>query len=383
MQKRFIAFLMAVILLSIPTLAVAAPAKEVSVYINGTKVKYAQAPITENGTTLVSARETIEGLGLTFSYDKGNKRIIGTNGVMTVAIVIGDLLATSNGVSVVLGTPAVEKNGRIMVPLRFLLDSVGASMTSKNNQIQITKTDQSKSKYYTDLPLQITNTTVTNLSKNAITVNYVEYLWDDEIYTMDYSLDLEAGKKGAFEHSSIRPGYDVTIDGVEYALLGRAVKSITVNGEEIASKSFKKVNNSYLNGTFQAEWVKAYDQYFAKYLKEELVKNKNVPLKITGSKVTHNNYWYPEVEIYVTNLTTKTIVGAELSFSCYDEYGNKEYRYGTTNNRFIGVIEGGSMKSGTDWTFTWQMSLYEETASVKNIQVDKVIYSDGTVWKRK
>ncbi|MFX3632819.1 MAG: copper amine oxidase N-terminal domain-containing protein [Candidatus Pristimantibacillus sp.] len=388
MNKPFIALLLAIMMiLTVPAAAGAAAAKEVTVYVAGKKVKYAQAPITENGTTLVSARETIEALGLTFSWDKGNKRIIGTNGEMTVAIVLGEYTATANGVSVFLGTPAVEKNGRIMVPLRFLLDSVGATMETKANQINVKTASKEKSKYYTGLPLEITNTTVKNLSKESITVNYVEYLYkEDGVYTVDYSLELAAGKKQAFENSSATLASTVEVDYEEYAFFGRAVKSITVGETETASKSFKKADDIYLNGSFETNLMKIIEknnEESRKLMKQELIKNKYVPLRIDSSNITYDALGYPEANIKLTNLTEKRIVSFELSFSCYDAYGDKVNGDFSNSNRFYGRGTDISLESGYSSIFSSSLFSFDSTSKLKNIQIDKVAYSDGTSWKRK
>ncbi|MUT68762.1 stalk domain-containing protein [Paenibacillus sp. NEAU-GSW1] len=389
MKKSLLMIMMVLVLAwSMPAMSVAAAkAEDKSVYINGTKVKYAQAPLTENGTTLVSARETIEGLGLTFSWDGANKRIIATKDTMTLAIVLGAPTATANGVSVFLGTPAVERNGRVMVPLRFLLDSLGASMTTKGNSLLIKTTSLEKSKFYTGLPLEITNTTVKNLSTDNITVNYVEYLYlDGETYTADYSMTLNARQKGVFEHSSAKPGDYIDVDYDEYMFFGRAIQSIEVKDKETVSKGYTKADNHYLDGTFEDNMRKLYEQKVAeykKYLKQELSKNKNIPFKIEGYNISYDVLGDPEANIKLTNLTEKTIVAFEISFSTYDAYGDKANGLFTDSNRFYGRGSNISVGMGETYTFTWSLSLYDTTSTLKNIQIDRVAYSDGTSWKKK
>ncbi|MFF2484329.1 copper amine oxidase N-terminal domain-containing protein [Paenibacillus sp. NPDC058071] len=388
MKKSFIAIMVVFILAwSMPVMAAAAKAEETSVYVNGTKVKYAQAPLTEKGTTIVSARETIESLGLTFTWDSSNKRIIGSNGEMTLSIVLGAPTATVNGVSVFLGTPAVERNGRMMVPLRFLLDGLGASMETKGSQIKIKTAPKEKSRYYTGLPLEITNTTVKNLGTDTVKVNYVEYIYlDDKMYTVDYSISLGARKKGVFEHSSATPGDDVVVDNEEHIFFGRAVKSIEVDGKEIASKGFQKAEDAYLDRSFENSLRKYFEKQWAEYqksLKQELVKNKNVPFKIRKYSISYDTLGYPDANISLLNLTDKRIVSFELSFSCYDAYGDKVNGLFSNSNRFYGLGNNVSVKSGESFTFTWSLSEFGDTASLKNIQIDKVAFSDGTYWKRK
>ncbi|MBW7474714.1 hypothetical protein K0T92_08145 [Paenibacillus oenotherae] len=380
-----------VVALFIPVLAPAtadAAKPETSVFVNGAKIKYTQPPITENGTTLVSARETIEGLGLQFSWDKANKRVIGSNGEMTLALTLGAPVGTVNGVSLFLGTPAVERNGRIMVPLRFLLDGLGASMQKKGDTLSITTAAKEKSKFYTGLPLEITNTSVKNLSDQTITVTYEEYkyLYDDKrIYGTTWTIELAPGQKGAFENASAVTGDVLTEEYKKYDYYGRVVKSVTVNDVEQASAGYEYADKMYVGTAFEDSLMAMYDKQiadFKKKMKQELVKNKNIPLKIVSSSVSFNSLNYPDANIRVENLTEKKIISFELSFSCYDAYNDPVNRSFTKSNRFYGVSNNADLAFGESATFVWDLFSYSSTTKISNIKIDKVAFSDGTVWKR-
>lgn len=362
---------------------------EVSVFVNGNKVIYSQAPITENNTTLVSARETMESLGLTFSWDKANKRVIGTNGEMTLALTLGSPVGTVNGVSVFLGSPAVERNGRIMIPLRFLLDGLGATMQKKGSQLSISTVPLEKSSYYTGLQLEITNTAVKNLSDQTINLTYVAFLRSYDgttTYRKTYKMSLAPGQKSAFEHASASTTDVVNVEDKQYEFFGRAVKSITVDGNEIPSLGYEYADRMYMGSEFDKSLNAFYEKYYAdmkKKLKQELTKNKNIPLKIVGSSVVTNSLNYPDAKIKLTNLTEKRIVSFELSFSCVDAYNDPVNRSFTTSNRFYGMANDISIYAGETYTFTWDLFSFSSTSKISNIKIDKVAFSDGTVWKRK
>ncbi|WP_028558704.1 stalk domain-containing protein [Paenibacillus pinihumi] len=391
-MKKSIAAIMMVIMLVLAAVPVSAAEKQQgqTVYIAGKKVNYSQAPVTMNGSTMVSARETMEAMGLKFTYDKANKRIIGTsaNKQMTVSIVLNQWTATINGVSVFLGSPAVEKNGRIIVPLRFLVDSLGASMETKGSQINIKLNSQGSSKYNTGLPLEITNTTVTNRGKDTITVNYFTYFYEDwEIYTYKHSLTLEPGKKGVFELSTQHTGshFDYQSD-TDLIFLGRLIEGISVKDIVTASKGLAYVEEHYLSNAFEDNVIAMFERHIKEFddnLKQRLKQNKNVPLEIIEWSISYDVLNYPEANIAVRNLTDKTIASFELSFSCYDAFGQKvTYRFGNSN-RFKGTAVNSDIKSGYAQLVTWDLTYYARTSQLKNITIDKVAFSDGTVWKKK
>ncbi|SFE52127.1 Copper amine oxidase N-terminal domain-containing protein [Paenibacillus algorifonticola] len=389
MKQRFVSILLAmVMLLAIPTGLSAAKAESQTVFVNGKKIAYAQAPISENGTTLVSAKETIEALGLAFSWDKGNKRIIASSGEMTISIILNEPVAAVNGISIFLGTPAVERNGRTMVPLRLLTDGLGASMETKGKQISIKTVDPSKSKYYTGLPLQITNSAVKNLGTEKIVVNYKEYYYaGGAVHAYDFSASLNARGKAAFNNTTVKPGENFDSDGTNYVFFGRTIYSVVTGEKETVSKSYRLANQLYADGgTIEKQMRALYEQKeeeYKKQLKEELRKNNNVPFKVVDYSITYNSLGYPEANIKLWNLTTKKIISFELSFSTYDAYGDPVKGGYPYSNRYYGKVVNSSIGSGESPVYTWDLYGYEDTTKLKNIQIDRVAFSDGSVWKRK
>lgn len=387
-RKQWLAAIMAIAMLL--TLQVWAPeaqaaASDTTVFVNGVRLKYTQPPVVRDGATLVSAKETIEGLGLGFTWDASNKRIIASNGETTVTLLLGQYTATINGMTVFLNSPPTQINGRTMVPLKVLLDAVGANVTTKGTQISIKTGSAKKTRYYTGLPLQVTNSTVKNLGGNAINVEYVQFsYYDGDIYTTNYTIALAPGQKAAFEQPAATLGDSIYIEGQEYAFLGRAIHSMSKQGQVTPSLSYQISEQTYLGDAFMDNILALIDkatEQMKQALKKELAANKNIPLKVGGSYITYNSLGYPEANIELKNLTGKTITAFELSFSCYDAYGDPVHFAG--NNRFYGKANGESIASGGTYTFKWDLTWYEDTTKLVNISIDKVAYSDGTSWKRK
>ncbi|MWC30148.1 stalk domain-containing protein [Paenibacillus sp. MMS18-CY102] len=387
-KKSITAFMLAfIMLLTMPVWTANAEATSgPSVFVNGVKVKYAQAPVIRDGATLVSAKETIESLGLSFTWDASNKRIVGSNGETTVTFVVGQLSATINGVTVFLNTAPAQVNGRTMVPLKPLLDTMGAVATTKTDLISIKTGDPSKTKYFTGLPLQVTNSSIKNLGGNAVNVDYVQYtMYNGDVYTTDYTMTLAAGQKGAFENATNVPGYAIEIDGENHTFLGRAIHGMSKQGEDIPSRSYQLTDRLYASDAFYKDMSNMWNKVladFKKQLKQELVNNKNVPIQIQASDISYDTMGYPEANIRLKNLTEKKIVAFELSFSCFDSYGDPAKGGYPYNNRFYGKAND-AVGWGETYTFTWDLFSYSDTSKISNITIDKVAFSDGSVWKRK
>lgn len=101
--------------------------------VNGTAMKVdasdpSVSPVVLNGRTLVPIRAVIEGLGGTVGFEAPQNSIrLALNG-NNLTLQLGSNQGVLNGKPVVLETPPVVKNGRTLLPLRFVGESLGASV---------------------------------------------------------------------------------------------------------------------------------------------------------------------------------------------------------------------------------------------------------------
>jgi len=109
-------------------LIVPAMAQDVSVYLNNERMIFDQNPIIENGRTLVPLRSIFEGLGAEVKWNPDKQEIRGTTSNKEVVLRVGDTSATVNGEEVTLDVPAKIENGRTLVPLRFISESLDADV---------------------------------------------------------------------------------------------------------------------------------------------------------------------------------------------------------------------------------------------------------------
>ncbi len=106
-----------------------APAQQaIRVYIDGRLVNFDVPPTSVQGRVLVPLRGVFEQLGATVDYDARSQHIVAIRGAQTVELTIGSRQARVSGAPRLLDVPAFTINGRTMVPLRFISESLGASV---------------------------------------------------------------------------------------------------------------------------------------------------------------------------------------------------------------------------------------------------------------
>ena len=113
------------LLLSCPTYATDTK-PPIKVFIDGTALKMDVSPVLKDGRTLVPLRSIGEALTAQVNWDESAKKVTLTLGDKTVQLVIGDTKAYVNGEAKTLDVPAMLVEGRTMVPLRFIGESLEA-----------------------------------------------------------------------------------------------------------------------------------------------------------------------------------------------------------------------------------------------------------------
>ncbi|MDP4180612.1 MAG: stalk domain-containing protein [Bacillota bacterium] len=98
------------------------------VTINGTKVEFDVEPQIVNGRTLVPMRKIFEALGAVVQWDSKTKTVTGKKGDRTIILIINKKDANVNGVAKQLDVPATIINGRTLVPVRFISESLGCKV---------------------------------------------------------------------------------------------------------------------------------------------------------------------------------------------------------------------------------------------------------------
>jgi len=101
---------------------------DMKVALNGKYLAFDQPPVNEQGRVLVPMRAIFESLGAKVLWDQESRTVKGTLGQTTVELTVGDTKALVNGAAKTLDVPAKIINGRTLVPVRFVSESLDASV---------------------------------------------------------------------------------------------------------------------------------------------------------------------------------------------------------------------------------------------------------------
>lgn len=107
----------------------------IGVIVNGRQINVGSvAPIREGGRVLVPLRGVLESLGANVSFDYSTSTVRAQRGATTIALRLGSTQAYVNGQLRTLDVPARTVNGRTIVPLRFMSEALGATVQYNGSQ---------------------------------------------------------------------------------------------------------------------------------------------------------------------------------------------------------------------------------------------------------
>ncbi|MGN7453561.1 stalk domain-containing protein [Paenibacillus pasadenensis] len=130
---------------SIPATGTAAAAP-IQVKVDGSTLRFDVPPQIINGTTMVPYSAIVSKIGAKLSLDSQTKTLKVSRGAKSVQLKLGSSQAAVDGKTVTLGAKVVEKDGRTLVPLRFLGEAFGLWVnwngSSKTASIETKRTIQ-------------------------------------------------------------------------------------------------------------------------------------------------------------------------------------------------------------------------------------------------
>lgn len=98
-----------------------------TIVLDGRPLSIAVPAIDEHGRTLVPVREFFTELGAVVNWDQDSQTVTVAEADKEIRITIGQSTAAINGQAVELDTPPRVIDGRIMAPLQFVVEAIGAS----------------------------------------------------------------------------------------------------------------------------------------------------------------------------------------------------------------------------------------------------------------
>lgn len=99
-----------------------------SVLARGRQLKFDTPPVIKDGRTLIPVRAVSEAFGAQVTWDPDTKTVTVVRGETTITLEIGAFTATVNGEETPLDVPSEIMNGRTVIPLRFVVESLGLSV---------------------------------------------------------------------------------------------------------------------------------------------------------------------------------------------------------------------------------------------------------------
>lgn len=113
---------------AVPGEAGAAPARPITVYVDGVLLTTPQPPLMISGRTMLPMRAIFEALGAQILWNQTTKTVTAHRDGTTIVLQVGSKSATINGIRVDLDVPARIINNSTLVPVRFVSDALGNSI---------------------------------------------------------------------------------------------------------------------------------------------------------------------------------------------------------------------------------------------------------------
>ncbi len=217
-------------------------------------------------------------------------------------------------------------------------------------------------------------TKVVTLDRVAENVSVGWYEHYEDVYTTLYSMD---GRTKDVLKINVEAEEAVGWYTLPHYLMAYADQLVTDEGYETAVEFLESLQK--LDSANAAEYQQKIDQLLQKWMKEI-----NCPLAILGYTITYNSIRTPEVNIEVRNLSQKTIIRLDITWTCRDAYGNITTDFPSLyNGNFTGYTDADSaLAPGERSILTWTLYSNEQTAYITNYYVESVAYSDGTSWRK-
>ena len=125
-MKKILALVISVIMIMSCVTAVAQ--SNISIVIDGEAKVFDVMPEMVNDRTLVPMRGIFETLGAEISWDDASQTVFASKGDMNLMLQIGSNIVAVNEGTVLLDVPPMLINGRTMVPVRFVSESLGCKV---------------------------------------------------------------------------------------------------------------------------------------------------------------------------------------------------------------------------------------------------------------
>jgi len=211
LKRRLVSLLIVTLFGSIFSLTASAASKPptfVSVVMDGKKIWFpdAQAFIDENGRTLVPVRFVAESLGAKVGWESKTQTVPITRDDQSIVLTIDQNVVQVDGKAVTLDTKAILSGGRTFVPLRFVSEVLGAKVDWDNPTDTVFIKTSEDSAGQIDQWGRLIRTT--DLPKNASDYPYILADVPNEMYEMGYPFSHPTDSKVSSVLYSTKPEFN-------------------------------------------------------------------------------------------------------------------------------------------------------------------------------
>lgn len=117
--------------------------KAITVTLDGKAITFPdQDPLEQSGRVMVPVNAILEALGAEVTWDKTAKTVTAVLNEQTLVLQIGSSTATVNGETLEIDAPAIIKNSRTLVPVRFISEGLGLIVDWDQTAAQVTLTSK-------------------------------------------------------------------------------------------------------------------------------------------------------------------------------------------------------------------------------------------------
>ncbi|WP_431086399.1 stalk domain-containing protein [Paenibacillus sp. 8b26] len=269
-MKRFgVAVLSTLVLSSAFANLAGAQAGDIKVIINGVTQQYTQAPVVSQNTTLVPLRGVFESLGAQVDWDSKAKKVTASKNEDTLTLNVGSKLAYKNSAPVQLDAATQIQKGQVLVPLRFVSQSLGAKVNWNKTTRTVTISNQ----------VDGSTTGETNsLSSKPFTAPVTKVTYDT--YYNDSLTYDDAVKLAVADSTSVKTA-ETNIDqsGKIMKETGKNIDFVPAEagdeGQDKAFKGYAQTNLNYEAAKKNLDMTKEGIQYNVKDLYNKLLQKQN------------------------------------------------------------------------------------------------------------
>ncbi len=212
MKRSIVSLLIVTLIGSIFSLTASAASKPptfVSVVMDGNKIWFpdAQSFIDANGRTLVPVRFVAESLGAKVGWESKTQTVPISRDDQSIVLTIDQNVVQVDGKAVTLDTKAILSSGRTFVPLRFVSEILGAKVEWDNatSTVFIFTKKEANHAQYDEWGRLIRTT---NLPKNAADYPYILADVANDMYEMGYPYARAGRSKVAADLFANEPEYN-------------------------------------------------------------------------------------------------------------------------------------------------------------------------------